>query len=238
MKIEVLFPESCNLYGDIQNMVYLKKCMPEAEFIETAIDEEPKFVKEDMNLIYLGSMKERTQEKVINKLLPYKQRIEELINNNTVFLFTGNSFEILGKYIENEDGSKIDALGIFDIYAKRDMMHRYNGMVLGKIDDMEIVGFKSLFSFSYGNNENEYFLKLQKGIGLNKETKLEGIRRNNFIGTYLTGPFLIINPLFTKYLMELMGVENPKLEFEETIMEAYENRLAEFKSKRVSEQGH
>ena len=38
--------------------------------------------------------------------------------------------------------------------------------------------------------------------------------------------------------MKLMGVENPKLEFEETIMEAYENRLAEFKSKRVSEQGH
>ena len=103
---------------------------------------------------------------------------------------------------------------------------------------MEIVGFKSLFSFSYGNNENKYFLNVQKGIGLNKETKLEGIRKNNFIGTYLTGPFLIINPLFTKYLMKLIGVENPKLEFEETIMEAYENRLAEFKSKRVSEQGH
>lgn len=238
MKVEILFPESCNLYGDTQNMVYLKQCMPEVEFYETAIDEEPKFVKEDINLIYLGSMKERTQEKVITKLLPYKQRIEELIKNNTVFLFTGNSFEVLGKYIENEDGSKIEALGIFDIYAKRDMMHRYNGMVLGETENIEIVGFKSIFSFSYGNNENEYFLKLQKGIGINKETKLEGIRRNNFIGTYLTGPFLIINPLFTKYLMKLMGVENPKLKFEKTIMEAYENRLAEFKSQRVSEIGH
>lgn len=34
MKIEILFPEYCNLFGDLGNMMYLKACMPEAEFIE------------------------------------------------------------------------------------------------------------------------------------------------------------------------------------------------------------
>jgi len=229
MKVEVLFPEFCNLYGDTQNMRYLKQCIPDAEFIETALDEEPKFVKEKVDLIYLGSMKERTQEKVIKKLLPYKEKIEELINNNTIFLFTGNALEVLGEYIENEEGTKIQALGIFNTYAKRDMMNRYNGKVLGKIEEIEIVGFKATFSFSYGNNENEYFFKTEKGIGINKESKLEGIRRNNFIGTYLIGPILIINPLFTKYLMKLMGIENPELKFEKIAMEAYEARLSDFK---------
>ena len=33
MKIEVLFPEFCNLFGDAYNMVYLEKTLPEAEFI-------------------------------------------------------------------------------------------------------------------------------------------------------------------------------------------------------------
>lgn len=229
MKIEVLFPEFCNLYGDTQNMRYLKQCMPEEEFIETALDEEPTFAKEKVDLIYLGSMKEKTQEKVIKKLQPYKEKLKELIENNTVFLFTGNAMEVLEQYIENEDGSKIEALGIFDTYAKRDMLNRYNGKVLGKAENIEIVGFKATFSQSYGNNENEYFFKVEKGIGINKESQLEGIRKNNFIGTYIIGPILIINPLFTKYLMKLMGIENPKLKYERIAMEAYEARLVEFK---------
>ena len=233
MKIEVLFPEICNLYGDIQNMKYLQKCLPEAEFIDTGLEEEPKFATEKIDLVYLGSMTERAQEKVIKKLLPHKEKIKDLIENGTVFLFTGNALEILGKYIEKDDGSKITALEIFDIYAKRDMDHRYHGEVLGKLEDIEIVGFKATFSFSYGNIEDTYFLKAEKGIGMNKETKLEGIRKNNFIGTYLLGPILIINPLFTKYIMKLLGVEEPKLVFEEESMAAYETRLLEFKSWRV-----
>ena len=36
MKIEILFPEFCNLFGDMYNMKYLKMCIPDAEFIETA----------------------------------------------------------------------------------------------------------------------------------------------------------------------------------------------------------
>ena len=71
LKIEILFPEFCNLYGDISNMKYLKKCLPNANFIETAFDEEPTFIKEKVNFIYLGPMTESMQEKVITKLRPY-----------------------------------------------------------------------------------------------------------------------------------------------------------------------
>ena len=28
MKVEILFPEVCNLYGDLQNIYYLKRCCP------------------------------------------------------------------------------------------------------------------------------------------------------------------------------------------------------------------
>ena len=75
LKIEILFPEFCNLYGDISNMKYLKKCLPNATFIETAFDEEQTFTKEKVNFIYLGPMTENMQEKVIKKLKPYKERI-------------------------------------------------------------------------------------------------------------------------------------------------------------------
>lgn len=228
LKIEVLFPEFCNLYGDISNIKYLKKCLPNAKFYETAFDEELIFIKEKVNFIYLGPMTEKMQEKVINKLKPYKERIKELIDENVVFLVTGNAVEIFGKYIENEDGTKIEALDIFDIYAKRDMLHRHNSIFIGNWEDIEVVGFKSQFTFAYGNNENDYFAKVEKGIGLNKESKLEGIQKNNFIGTYLLGPILILNPMFTKKIIEKMGIEDVKVAFEEDTIAAYNQRLNEF----------
>ena len=229
MKIEILFPEFCNLYGDMYNMKYLKMCVPDAEFIETALDDIPAFTKENVNMIYLGPMTENTQEKVINRLKPYKERIKELIEKNVVFLFTGNSVEVLGKYIENEDGSKIEGVGIFDVYSKRDMMHRHNSFLVGKYEDIEIIGFKSQFTMMYGDNKNSYFVEVEKGIGINKESKLEGIKKNNFIGTYIIGPILIQNPLFTKKILKNIGANEEKLALENDVMSAYEVRLKELK---------
>ena len=208
MKIEMLYPEVCNLFGDISNIKYLKKCLPDAEIIKTEINSEPAFVTQDIkkclpdaeiikteinsepafvtqdiDMIYMGPMPENIQEVAIRKLRPYKEKIEELIKKNVVFLVTGNAVELFGKYIENEDGSRIEALSIFDIYAKRDMMHRHNSIFLGKYEDIEIVGVQSQFTMTYGDNENNYFVEAEKGIGLNKESKLEGIKQNNFIGT-------------------------------------------------------
>lgn len=230
LKIEILFPEFCNLYGDISNMKYLKKCLPEAEFIESAFTDEPAFITKDVNFIYLGPMTENMQEKVIKKLLPYRERIEELIEKNVVFLITGNAIEVFGQYIENEDGSKINGLNIFPIYAKRDMMNRHNSKFVGQFENIDIVGFKSQFTFSYGDNENMYFAKAEIGNGINKDTKLEGICKNNFIGTYLIGPILILNPNLTKKMIEKMGVENPKIAFEKDVLAAFNYRIKEIRS--------
>ena len=209
-------------------MKYLKMCVPDAEFIETAIEDEPAFANEDVDLIYLGPMTENTQEKVIEKLEPYREKIVELINKNVVFLFTGNALEVLGKYIENEDGTKIQALGIFDVYAKRDMFHRHNSFLIGKYEDIDVIGFKSQFTMMYGNNSEMPFLQVEKGIGINKESKLEGIKTNNFIGTYLIGPLLIMNPKFTKKVLETLGV-NTDVALKEDVTLAYEARIKELR---------
>ena len=229
MKIEMLFPEVCNLFGDISNIKYLEKCIPNVEIIKTKINSVPAFVNEKVDMIYMGPMPEDIQEIVIKKLSLYKERIQELIDNNTLFLVTGNAIEVFGKYIENEDESKIEALGIFDIYAKRDMLKRHNSIYLGTYEDIEVVGFKSQFTMAYGNNENEYFLNTKIGVGLNKDNKLEGLKKNNFIGTYLLGPILILNPLFTKKILNILGCKEINIAYEEEVMKAYKTRLEEFK---------
>ena len=232
MKIEILFPEFCNLFGDLGNIKYLKKCLPEAKFIETKFDEEPKFVKEDVNLIYMGPTTEAMQEKIIKKLSSYKERIEELIEKNVAFLMVGNAVEVFINHIENEDGTKIEGLNIFkDIYAKKYLLDRHNSFFVGKYEDIKLVGFKSQFTLLYGDNSKEYFAEAEKGIGINKETKLEGLKRNNFIGTYLIGPILILNPDFTLEFEKMIGVKEPKLAFEDEIRKCYEIRLKELTNK-------
>lgn len=231
MKIEILYPEFCNLNGDMGNIKYLKRCLPEAEVIETAIDQEPSFLsQEDIALVYMGTLSERSQEIVIKKLMPHKEAVKQKIEAGQLFLFTGNSVEVLGNYIENEDGSKIEALGIFNVYAKRDMLHRHNSFFLGTYEDIEILGFKSQFTMLYGDNSNNYLAEVQMGIGINPESKLEGIHQNNFIATYVIGPLLILNPYFTLKLLKIMGVDEPKLAFEEEVLKAYEVRLKKFKT--------
>ena len=105
-RIEVLFPEFCSLFADSSNVRYLEKCLPDAEFVYTSYMDEPLFVTEKPDLIYMGAMTESAQEKIIKKLMPYKERIARLIAEDVPMLFTNNAVEIFGQYIENEDGSK------------------------------------------------------------------------------------------------------------------------------------
>lgn len=231
MRIEILFPEFCNLFGDMSNMRYLQKCLPDAEFLETPFEAEPIFLTEPVDLIYLGPMTERTQERVIEKFLPFREKMQTLIESGRAFLFTGNALEVLGSFIENEDGSRIRALGLLPLYAKRDMMHRHNSTFLGKFQGEEIMGFKSQFTLAYPEGEIEGLFSVEKGVGLNKKWEFEGVRRHNFFGTYLLGPVLLLNPGFTRYLLSCMGVENPALAFAEEAEAAYEKRLRDFREK-------
>ncbi len=221
MKIEVLFPEMCNLFGDLKCMDYLALCLPEAEFVHTSYTAEPLFVRETPNLIYMGPMSESAQEKVIHKLTPYKARLNELIENGAVFFFTGNALEVMGRYIEKDSGERIEALDLLPLWAKRDMMHRHNSMAIGKYEGETVIGFKSQFTMAYTDTQDYPFLTLEKGVGLNPNTQVEGIKKNCFFGTYLIGPFLILNPGFTKKLLRLMGVPSPQLAFEAEVTDAY-----------------
>ena len=231
MKIEILFPQNCNLFGDLSNMHYLRKCLPDAQFVETDLNEEPLFVREKVDMIYLGPMTERSQELVLERLRPHKERLWELINQNTLFLFTGNALELMGEYIIKDDGSRINCLGIFPLYAKRDMMHRHNSIFLGTFEGQPVMGFKSQFTMAYPKSKSLELFPVEKGVGLNKNCSFEGVRYGKFFGTYLLGPILLLNPPFTKYLLKCLGVENAHLALEQEVQAAYEKRLADFRAK-------
>ncbi|MFM1525022.1 MULTISPECIES: hypothetical protein [Helcococcus] len=229
MKIEVLYPDIANLFGEMGHIDFISNIFPYAQVIKTHITEKPRFLDEKIDLIYLGPMAEKYQEQIIEKWIPYKAEIKKKIEEGNIFLFIGNAMEVLFEYIEKDNGEKINGLGIFSYYAKRQMMSRINSLYHGTYNDIDVIGFKTQFTYAHPIKNNvPHLFKTIRGVGMDKETKNEGINYKNFYGTYLIGPLLIMNPDFTLQFMKNF-IENPKLEFYKEMKEAFNIRLEEFK---------
>lgn len=233
MIIEVLFPEICNLYGDPQNVEYLRQTLPESEIIRTSLDSEPYFADNRPDMIIMGSLSDGMHSLVVQKLSRYRERINELIADNVVFLITGSAVDVFCRTIENVTlDSKIEGLGVIPLDVRINWFDRYNGKVLADLNDITITGFRSQFSMLFGEQNGDHFVAVHRGIGINKSVKYEGYRRNNFIATQILGPILPLNPEFCEYFISLTG-ENATAAFKEQAVRAFRQRVKEFSDPKI-----
>ncbi len=229
MVIEILYPEVCNLYGDSGNILVIEKNLSSHNIIKTTLLDEPYFVKHKVDFVYLGSMTPSIEKKVMEKLLPYKDIIKKMIDDGVMFLFTGNALEIMGKSVTFDDGTTTLGLGIFDITSKVDENNRYHSLFLGTYDglDKDIVGYKCQSSVSSIGNDSLF--KVTKELN---NASCEGIHVNNFYGTNLLGPILVLNPFFTKQLFAKLGYDG-KLFAEDEMIDAYNKRYNELSNENI-----
>lgn len=228
MKIEILYPQLCCLYGDKGNTLLLRKCFPEAEFVYTEPNSKPAFLDGSVDLCCMYSMSEQNQERILSRLLQWKEEVLAALSGETRFLLLGNAMELFGKYIQREDGSKVEALGYFDTYSKRHAPNRFNTLIQADFKGIDLLGYTSRFSDTFGITEDIAFANVSIGSGSDPASKLEGIFTGNIIATYLLGPLLVANPDFMKWLMQELGVESPVLPFEQALYESYNTRRKEF----------
>ncbi|NLW70312.1 MAG: hypothetical protein GX061_04445 [Eubacteriaceae bacterium] len=234
MNFEIIYPEICCLFGDKANGEYLKRCLPEWNFYATGVNETPRFLSGDMDLVYICSMSEKSQQLAIEKLSSFSGVLREAFKNKkTFFLLTGNAFEIFGEGITDEKGEKLPALGLLGCHSKRFAPKRHNSLLLGNFEDIEVLGYTSRFSHSYAEGEQSLF-EITKGSGMNENVKYEGIKRENLWATYMLGPLLIANPLLTEKLLAKLGREKAELPFRQALMQAYEAKLEEYKKPSLS----
>lgn len=214
IKIAHLYYDLMNLYGDSGNVkalkFYLEKQGVKVSVKLLSIDDE--FCLDDYDIIYMGSGTENNQKMVLNHLLKYRTKIDELIENNKFFLITGNAFELFGKEITDMNDSTYKALNIFDYTSKQEKKRKVDETLFkcSLIDDY-IIGFQNQSGMASGNFN---LFEVIKGIGSNIDSKVEGLHYKNFYGTYLIGPILVRNPKFLNYFIrELISSKNPKFKF-------------------------
>lgn len=229
MKIEILYPDLCCLYGDKGNTLFLQQCLPEAEFIFTQLNEQPHFLQEDVDLCCMYSMSEQSQERILERLLQWKDDIaRRCVAGKTLFLLLGNAMELFGQYIQRENGTRVEALGVYSTYTLRHAPKRFNTLIQAAFEGMTLLGYTSRFSDTYGITQEMAMCQVQTGTGSAPDSKLEGIRQGRVIATYLLGPLLPANPDFAKWLFKQLGVDTEQLPFEEALYQAYESRRKEF----------
>ena len=236
MKIEILYPEICYLYGDLMNIEYLHRCLPEAEIIKTSLKTVPAFVSGGVGLVYLCSMTERAQELVINALRPYtgkNQRADRRRHDLSRHRQRAGDFHqghrkrgwqqdrgprLVQPHRKAPDDGPVQRPLSGEI---RRAGHR--GPQEPVRPRYEAGGTDAV----YGENVEPLFMTT-RGAGRNPGVKPEGIRKNNFMATYVLGPLLIMNPPFTKYLLGLLGAGDQMLAYEKAAMDAYALRLSEY----------
>ena len=207
IKIAHLYYDLMNYYGEQGNVLALKTAIEYAGFkvnVKTlSVDDEIDFEKYD--IFYMGMGTKRNQEIVRKDILKYKDKIENVIDKK-MFIMTGNSYELFGKKIDDKK-----CLGVFNFESKT--TDRIVGEQIFKSDIIKetIIGFQNRFSSN--NIKDDYLFEVIKGTGNDSESKIEGIHKNNFFGTYLLGPILIRNPYFKDALLKYIGIDkvNTKL---------------------------
>ncbi len=220
IKIAHLYYDLMNYYGEQGNVLALKTAIEYAGFkanVKTlSVDDEIDFEKYD--IFYMGMGTKRNQEIVRKDILKYKEKIENVINKK-MFIMTGNSYELFGKKIDDKK-----CLGIFNFNSITTDRIVGEQVFKSNIINETIIGFQNRFSSN--DIKDDYLFEVIKGTGNDLESKVEGIHKNNFFGTYLLGPILIRNPYFKDALLKYIGIDkvNTKL----TDYKAYHEYLKNF----------
>lgn len=203
IKIAHLYYDLMNLYGESGNIMALVNGFENqkmyTEITNLTVGDKIDFKKYD--IYYMGCGSETNQQIVINDILKYKEKIKDAIENNKFFIFTGNSYELLGKYIEKSNKEKIETLNIFDFYTKE-----IDSRISGE-ETLECKFFKEpIICFQNRqcvlNNKENHLFEVINGHADNYKSHHEGIHYKNLFATYNLGPLLVRNPLLKDYIIK------------------------------------
>lgn len=213
VKILYLYPDFMSLYGDNGNVRIMDRRLKdqgfEVEIIKrTVTDSDIDFT--DVDFVYMGSGFESNRNIAAKHLAGFKDALVKAVDDGVPMLFTGNSYDILGKGITTADGSFVEGLGIFGFTFKEQIEKRYTGDVV--LEDCAIneryVGFVNRAGVPEKNEE--LLFDAVKVIGNVPMTK-DAVRKNRLLGISLIGPVLLKNPklaeLFVNEICERKGVK-------------------------------
>ena len=211
LKLLHLYDDVMNLYGEYANVSVLARYLADLG-CTVSVDTLSLYEEKDISgydFYYMGSGTERRQKLALTQLQKYREALGAACDKGKVLLFTGNSFELLGDKITDADGTEYEGLHLAS-FESVEGKRRIVGDCIASFDGFDdvLVGFINKCSRITGVQQPLF--TLQMGFGNEADRGTEGFRKNNCFGTHLTGPILVKNPAMLRYIVKLLGAEDPE----------------------------
>ncbi len=195
MKICHLYPDVMNLYGDVGNLIAMEMRLKwrgiDCRITPVGMGEKADFG--DFDLIFIGSGREEEQKTLAADLTENKaEALRSAAESGTAILAIGGGMELLGRYIEHSDGSRIEGAGVLDMHTLG-AKERHTGNYMFSTPCGNVVAFENHSGSTYLGEGLEPLGKVEVGYGNNGQGD-EGARYKNVFGSYGHGSLLPKNP--------------------------------------------
>lgn len=204
LKLYHFMPDKLNLYGDIGNVISLKK---RCEWRGISLDIENITSTDGVKLsncdmFFIGGGSDREQAIATEQFFKIKSEFKSAIESGVPALTICGGYQFLGEYYQTSEGKKLVGLNILDFYteAPKDKSRLIGNILIDSNKFGNIVGFENHSGRTYHNYNT--LGNVVVGYGNNDTDKKEGLLYKNLIGTYLHGPILPKNPKIADYLIQ------------------------------------
>ena len=209
LRLLALYPEQMNIYADRGNILFLRR---RCEWRGIGFEHSSSVAGEAVDaaahdLIYIGGGQDRDQRLVAEDMLRNKrQGLAAAVADGAVLLAVCGGYQLLGHSYQLGD-ERIDGLGLVDLETVREDGPRLIGNVVIEADlgagPRVLAGFENHGGRTYLGARESALGTVISGHGNNGKDGLEGVRRDNLIGTYLHGPLLPKNAWLADRLIQL-----------------------------------
>lgn len=203
IKILYLYPDEMNIYGDIGNVLALKRRLEWRGYEAKVIYHHPgKSFNYDADIIVGGGGQDSGQLRVCQDLNKIGDKLHKLADKGVPMLVVCGTYQLFGSRFITYEGDELKGISIFDAET-RGTSNRLIGNIVIKTEFGEVIGYENHSGQTFLGNGQKPFGKVIKGEGNNEHDDNEGAVYKNVYGTYLHGSLLPKNPIFTDHLLEL-----------------------------------
>ena len=209
LRVLSLYPEQMNIYADRGNIIFIqRRCEWRGiGFVHAGAGPGDPVDPGAHDLFYIGGGQDRDQRMVAADMVASKREaLAAAVDDGAALLAVCGGYQLLGhSYQLGEE--KLPGLGIADLETVREPGPRLIGNVAieAELDGASrlLAGFENHGGRTYLGTDATPLGRVVAGHGNNDRDGLEGVHRDNLIGTYLHGPLLPKNAWLADHLIAL-----------------------------------
>jgi lipid II isoglutaminyl synthase (glutamine-hydrolysing) len=209
LRLLTLYPDQMNIYADRGNIVFLqRRCQWRGiGFSYAAAGPGERIDPGAHDLFYIGGGQDRDQRMVAVDMVESKREsLAAAVRDGAVVLAVCGGYQLLGHSYQLGEET-LPGLGLADLETVRKPGRRLIGNVAIETDlggeARLLAGFENHGGRTHLGAGAQPLGRVVKGFGNNGEDGLEGVRRDNLVGTYLHGPLLPKNAWLADHLTSL-----------------------------------